>query len=179
LSFWDTNKRAPTDDELSQNLGLEVDKVQQALVDSSRTMLSLDSLMEMDNDSDSSLYDMLPDEQQGNPSDLVDEEDLKTRLIKAMKQLPEREQLLLSLYYFEELTLKEIGAVFGISESRVCQLHARCMLSLKAMLNQTEGSASQNANLAGNVSGTEKGSSSSARRGYSETNQSGSTHRQT
>jgi RNA polymerase sigma factor for flagellar operon FliA len=179
LSFWDTNKRAPTDDELSQNLGLEVDKVQQALVDSSRTMLSLDSLMEMDNDSDSSLYDMLPDEQQGHPSDLVDEEDLKTRLIKAMKQLPEREQLLLSLYYFEELTLKEIGAVFGISESRVCQLHARCMLSLKAMLNQTEGSASQNANLAGNVSGTEKGSSSSARRGYSETNQSGSTHRQT
>jgi RNA polymerase sigma factor for flagellar operon FliA len=52
----------------------------------------------------------------------------------SIKSLPEREQLVLSLYYTEELTFKEIGKVLEITESRVCQLHARAIISLKAMM---------------------------------------------
>jgi RNA polymerase sigma factor for flagellar operon FliA len=55
---------------------------------------------------------------QADPSEILDEEELKIRLISALKALPEREQLVLSLYYYEDLTLKEIGAVLEISESR-------------------------------------------------------------
>jgi len=138
MVFWEGNQRAPTDEELAQNLEMDVEKVQQALVDSSRTMLSLDTYMESDGDSEASLYDLLPDDQQMDPSEMVDEQDLKTRLVSALQALPEREQYLLSLYYFEELTLKEIGVVLGISESRVCQLHARAMLNLKAILSPVE-----------------------------------------
>lgn len=53
---------------------------------------------------------------------------------KAIGQLPEREQLVLSLYYEQELNLKEIGAVLGVSESRVCQIHGQAMLRLRGRL---------------------------------------------
>ena len=59
---------------------------------------------------------------------------LHAGLAELIKALPEREQLILSLYYYEELTLKEIGKVLDLSESRVCQLHARAMLSLRGQL---------------------------------------------
>ena len=101
-------------------------------------MLSLDSIVENEGDSEGSLYEMLADENQEDPSETMDEKDLKSRLVLALKDLPEREQYMLSLYYFEDLTLKEIGSVLGISESRVCQLHSRAMLSLKANLVHSE-----------------------------------------
>ncbi|MBD3894436.1 RNA polymerase sigma factor FliA [Halomonas sp. ML-15] len=64
---------------------------------------------------------------------LVDGEQ-RQRLVEAIEQLPEREKLLLGLYYQEELNLKEIGAVLGVSESRVCQLHSQAVTRLKARL---------------------------------------------
>jgi RNA polymerase sigma factor FliA len=142
-NFWETNQRAPTDGELASKLELDVDQVQQALVDSSRVMLSLDSGVETDGDTDGSLYDLLADENQEDPSSMTDKRDLKARLIQALKELPEREQYMLSLYYFEDLTLKEIGEVLGVSESRVCQLHARAMLSLKSQLTPSEAENDQ------------------------------------
>jgi RNA polymerase sigma factor for flagellar operon FliA len=57
-------------------------------------------------------------------------------LAKAIEELPEREKMVISLYYFEELTLKEIGMVLGISESRVSQLHTRALLKLKNKLSR-------------------------------------------
>lgn len=68
------------------------------------------------------------------PEQQVIEKDLKERLKEALVQLPERERLLLSLYYYEELTLKEIGEVMGISESRVSQIHSRALLRLRKIL---------------------------------------------
>jgi len=55
--------------------------------------------------------------------------------VEAIKALPEREQLVLSLYYFDELTFKEIGKTLEISESRVCQIHGRAVISLQSLLN--------------------------------------------
>jgi RNA polymerase sigma factor FliA len=129
-------QRQPTDAELAEHLGMDLAKVQQALVDSSRVLISLDSVLDVDDDSETSLYETLADDNQTDPSDVVDQIDMKERLVEALKQLPEREQTVLSLYYYEELTLKEIGEVLGVSESRACQLHARAVLSLQSILSR-------------------------------------------
>ncbi len=128
------NQRPPTDAELAEYLGLDIAKVQQSLVDSSRVLVSLDAVVEVDEESESSLYDTLADDNQQDPSDIVDQRDIQERMVLALKSLPEREQTVLSLYYYEELTLKEIGEVLGVSESRACQLHARAVLSLQSIL---------------------------------------------
>jgi RNA polymerase sigma factor for flagellar operon FliA len=86
------------------------------------------------------MHEWLMDEQQENPSEVYEEKDLQTRLIEAIKALPEREQLVLSLYYFEELTFKEIGKTLDISESRVCQIHGRAVISLQSLMNGEQSS---------------------------------------
>ncbi|MCL4559594.1 MAG: FliA/WhiG family RNA polymerase sigma factor [Chloroflexi bacterium] len=134
-------RQSPTDDEIAASLGMDLAQVQQAMTDSSRIFLSLDTLTESDSEEDQDYYEVLADENQTDPSEVVTEIDLKNRLVLALQELPEREQMVLTLYYYEELTLKEIGSVLGISESRVCQLHGRAVLMLKAILEQDEAAA--------------------------------------
>lgn len=69
-----------------------------------------------------------------SPFDALVSGDQRQRLVAAIEQLPEREKLLLGLYYQEELNLKEIGAVLGVSESRVCQLHSQAVARLRVKL---------------------------------------------
>ncbi len=99
-------------------------------------IVSLDAVVDYDEENDASLYETIPDENQVDPSDSVGEKDLISKLTDMLKLLPEREQTVLSLYYYEELTLKEIGTVLGVSESRACQLHARAVMTLQALLTQ-------------------------------------------
>jgi RNA polymerase sigma factor for flagellar operon FliA len=104
-------------------------------MDAERVIVSLDSVTGQNEDGgeETSLHDLLPDQKvENNPVETLDERELKGELIKAIKTLPDRQQLLLSLYYYEELTLKEIGQVLGITESRACQLHARAILDLRS-----------------------------------------------
>jgi RNA polymerase sigma factor FliA len=137
-SLWEKNQQEPSTGEIASLLKIEKTEVEQGLVDSSRLFVSLDGMMEIGSEEDLSLHDILPDEKQANPSDVTQENELKAELVTAIKNLPERERLVLSLYYYEELTLKEIGHVMGITESRICQLHARAILNLKAMMNHVE-----------------------------------------
>lgn len=124
----------PNEAEISEYLGINLDKVHQGLLDSNKVIVSLDALMNADDEIENSLYDTLADETQVDPADIVTEEDIKTRMVGAIKKLSERDQLVLSLYYFEELTLKEIGKVLEVSESRACQIHAQAIMSLQALL---------------------------------------------
>jgi RNA polymerase sigma factor for flagellar operon FliA len=134
--LWGQFQRAPTDEELAAHLNLDLGKLRQALVEADHIILSLDA----DNDADSeeiSLHELLADEEHqenADPGETWAGKDLRASLAEMIKLLPEREQLILSLYYYEDLTLKEIGKVLDLSESRVCQLHARAMLSLRAQL---------------------------------------------
>jgi len=126
--------RAPTEEEIADHLGISLGDVQQALTHASHIVVSLDSFIPwLQEDSNQTSDDYLPDESQQEPAQLYREKSLKRWLKSAIQDLKEREQLILSLYYYEELTMREIGEVLGISESRVCQLHARLVMTLKAV----------------------------------------------
>ena len=127
--------RLPTDEELASHLGMDMDTLQQALMDSSHTVVSLDEdKSEETEDGGTSLYEKITDEAQGDPSVDFEQFDTQQHVVVALKKLTEREQMVLSLYYYDELTFKEIGKTLDISESRVCQIHGRAVLNLKSVM---------------------------------------------
>ncbi len=133
-SFWEKHHRSPTDEELAAELQWDEEGLRRASMDSSHVLLSLDTVVTSDGDETISLHEILADEEQENPDALIESEELKQTLVQIIQSLPEREQLVLSLYYYEQLTFKEIGMVLDVSESRVCQLHAKAILSLRSKL---------------------------------------------
>ncbi len=127
--------RLPTDEEVANYLSIDASDLQQIQMDSSRVIISLDEETDAGlDDGGGSMHEWLTDEKQENPQSLFEEKDLRESLANAIKSLSDREQLVLSLYYFEELTFKEIGKTLDISESRVCQIHGRAVIGLKALL---------------------------------------------
>ena len=137
-TLWSENQREPTDEELATHLGTTVEEVKQGLADSNRVLMSLDTMMDGDKSEEGSLHEYLRDENQTNPAEIMEEGSLIGEMAEAIQKLPEREKMILSLYYNDELTFKEIGKVLDITESRVCQLHARAILNLKAMMNDEQ-----------------------------------------
>ena len=71
-----------------------------------------------------------------DPGSETEQGELRTAMAAAIGNLPERERLVMSLYYDEELNLKEIGAVLGVSESRVCQIHGQALVRLRARMRE-------------------------------------------
>ena len=132
--LWIELGREPTEEELAAHLGIGIEQVEKGLYDSNLVIVSLDATVEIDQEGDGSLHERLVDDKQVDPSDTFEDGDLKKQLIAGIRMLSEREQLILSMYYYDELTFKEIGKVLGITESRVCQLHARAVLNLKAVV---------------------------------------------
>jgi RNA polymerase sigma factor FliA len=132
--FWLKNQRAPSDTEIAQLMNIDVDQVQKALVDSSRVIVSLDATRESEDEEEQSLHEIVPDEAQPDPSEIVFQEETMAHLTTAIQGLEQREQLVLTLYYYEKLTFKEIGQVLELTESRVCQLHARAITLLRTSL---------------------------------------------
>jgi RNA polymerase sigma factor FliA len=130
-------QRAPSDDEMANELEITVDEFQEQLVQiSNSTIVALDELWNVsDSSGDSvSLLDTLPDRGAPDPQQLVDESELRDRIADAIAALPEREKLVVALYYYENLTLREIGEVLGVTESRVSQLHTKAVLRLRSKL---------------------------------------------
>ena len=82
-----------------------------------------------------------PFEKNSDPARQIESDEFKEEIIEAIKSLPERETLVLSLYYDEELNLKEIGEVIGVSESRVCQIHSQALVRLRARVHERMGLA--------------------------------------
>ncbi len=134
--FWNSQQREPTDEEIAQRLNLDIEAVRDGLDDSRKTFISLDTFYEQtDNrEGEGDAYEEIKDENQPDPAEVFSDGDLKEQMMQAIRQLPEREQQLLSLYYIEEFTYKEIGKALGISESRVCQIHSRAIISIKALM---------------------------------------------
>ncbi len=132
-------QRAPTEEELAAELELSIEDFRDALLEIANTSISaLDELWSSsDSSGDSiSLLDTLRDPGAVDPEHIVDQNELRDRVAEAVDRLPEREKLVIALYYYENLTLREIGEVLRVSESRVSQLHTKAVLGLRATFSQ-------------------------------------------
>ena len=130
-------QRAPTDEEIADELGIELEEFQESLIQiSNSTIAALDELWTVSDSSGDqvSLLDTIQDPGSPDPAKVVDATDLKDRVADAIARLPEREKLVIALYYYENLTLREIGEVLGVTESRVSQLHTKAVLRLRSKL---------------------------------------------
>jgi len=130
-------RHAPTDEEMAAELGISPRDFQDALLQiSGSTIVALDELWSgSDSTGDQfSLLDTIPDDRAPDPHLLVDQSELRDRIADAIAALPEREKLVIALYYYENLTLREIGEVIGVTESRVSQLHTKAVLRLRSKL---------------------------------------------
>jgi RNA polymerase sigma factor for flagellar operon FliA len=124
--------RDATDREVAEELGISVEEYHSMAQDSLATRLfSVDELRSVDEHLEQAGDES---EQQNEPLAEIQDESLREHLAKAIATLPEREQLVLSLYYDEGLNLKEIGAVLGVTESRVSQIHSQAAHRLRARL---------------------------------------------
>ena len=128
--------RAPTDEEIAAKIGISTEELEESLTDISRSSIAaLDELWSGSGEGDQvSLLDTIEDTSGPRPAEALDETELREALADAIARLPEREKLVVTLYYYEELTLREIGEVLGVTESRVSQLHTKAVLRLKARL---------------------------------------------
>lgn len=126
--------RMPTSKEVADALDMEVEKVVQILSED----VTVSSIYDKQGSSDDSLevIDTIRDEHRQTPYEAAEEKNVKQELENALKRLPERERNIMVLYYQENMTLKEIGQMLGMSESRVCQLHAQSIVKLKNILNE-------------------------------------------
>ena len=126
--------RMPTTTEVAHYLDMEPEKISQLLSEDT----TITSLYDKRGNSDDSveIIDTIQDENKLNPQEKAEEQNVKQELEKALKRLPERERIIMVLYYQENMTLKEIGATINMSESRVCQLHAQAIMKLKNILSE-------------------------------------------
>jgi RNA polymerase sigma factor FliA len=132
-------QRAPTDEEMAHELEMSVTDFQDALLQiSNSTIAALDELWTVSDASGDqvSLLDTLQDPGAPDPAQVIDATDLKDRIADAIARLPEREKLVVALYYYENLTLREIGEVLGVTESRVSQLHTKAVLRLRGRMSE-------------------------------------------
>lgn len=128
--------RSPIESELAESLGMSLDEYQRLLQDArGHQLVYLEDLGDDNSDSDSDEYlerHLVSD--QPNPLEALLDEDMRDTLMRAIEGLPEREKLMMALYYDEELNLREIGEVLGVTESRVCQLHTQAIARLRAQV---------------------------------------------
>lgn len=134
--------RVATDDELAEALHVSVEDLNSMYSElSSTTFLSLDEVWENeDGNKKVSRMQSIEDTLSCNQVDLLQKKESKELIAKAIKELPEKEAMVMVLYYFENLTLREIGQVLNVTESRVCQIHTKVIIRLRAILKKmTDG----------------------------------------
>lgn len=129
--------RAPKDEEIADHLKISVEDLHE-LVNEVRpvSVVSIDEAPTFSSVDKKSILHILDGCKFNNPQNQLDVKFLKDIITKAIEELPERQRLVLSLYYYEDLNLKEIGRVLRVTESRVSQLHAQAIVRLRAKLNQ-------------------------------------------
>jgi len=133
--------RTPHDDDLARGLKISVDELNNIYSElSSTTFLSLDEVWQNDEGNKPiSRLQTIEDSVHTNQFQSVHQNEVKELLASAIDELPEREKLVVVLYYYENLTLREIGEVLNVSESRVCQIHTKVVLRLRGHLMKKTG----------------------------------------
>jgi RNA polymerase sigma factor for flagellar operon FliA len=135
--------RPATDEEIARELGIPVGELDGLLSEVSlATIMSLDADPNGDDEQQSGMGDYLPDPRSDDVERSIAEQEMRELIAHRLAELPEKEQLVLVLYYYEELTLKEIGEILDVTESRVCQIHTKAILRLKGKIDRHEGKTS-------------------------------------
>lgn len=131
--------RAASDAEVAQELGISQEDLSVLLREvAGTTIISLDDFLpgEDGEDKRKRIIDMLEDQNGSNAVELIEFAEVKDLLAKSISRLPEKERIVTCLYYYEGLTLKEIGATLNLSESRISQLHTKAILRLRGSLSK-------------------------------------------
>ena len=128
--------RSPEDEEVAKEMGISLDQFHDTLNETkSIPVFSLEDLgIAKESGEQQSLLDCLAGKADADPQTQIRLIELKEIIAKAIDALPEKERLMVSLYYYEELTMKEIGAVLEITESRVSQIHSKAVYRLRTKL---------------------------------------------
>ena len=128
-----TLKRSPTEAELAAELDMTDAQLQAVLGQLSLTGVAALDEMLGDRGDATTLGDTIPDSGD-SPGALLERSELRSQLAEAIERMPDREKTVLTLYYFENLTLSQIGEVLGVTESRVSQIHTKSVLALRSRL---------------------------------------------
>jgi len=125
-----------SDEEVAEELDISVEEFHDMLqAAAGQTIMSVEDLGGVDKDGERrDIMEVLAGTKETDPETLARVEEIKGIIAKAIDMLPEKERLVVSLYYYEELTMKEIGEVLGITESRISQIHTKCVFRLRAKL---------------------------------------------
>jgi RNA polymerase sigma factor for flagellar operon FliA len=133
-------KRSPEDKEVAAELGITQAELDHTLSQVSFTgLVALDELVgrgQGDGDGGTTVGDTVPDSSH-DPVEAFEVDEMKHLLADMINRMPDRERLVLTLYYYEALTLAEIGEILGVTESRVCQIHTKAILQLRSRLVET------------------------------------------
>jgi RNA polymerase sigma factor FliA len=128
--------RSPNEQEIAKEMGLDLRELQQLLTEIDGLEVGSLHLESPWDGKDEDLCDYLPNAPEDTPFFRCMRSEMKALLARAVGELPEKEQQVLALYYFEELTMKEVGAVLGIGESRVSQIHSLAVVRLRAKMEE-------------------------------------------
>lgn len=133
--------RTPTDEEMADRLGMDVERWRQTMIDLRN--VGMISASTRSNDQEDLPAPEFPAKPESQPDSMCEREQMRTVLGSAMKTLPQRYQMVVSLYYTNEMTMKEIGGVLGINESRVSQIHKSALEKMATALHSTGIHSSQ------------------------------------
>jgi RNA polymerase sigma factor for flagellar operon FliA len=131
--------REPDDAEIARSMKISMKEYHKiAQYAASSDSLRLEDFKYNDSDSDLNISECIADPKAKTPLKELEEKDMREKLAEIIDTLPEKERLVLTLYYWEELTMQEIGKILNITESRVCQIHSQALKKLKAKLKDLE-----------------------------------------
>ncbi|MCA3151519.1 MAG: RNA polymerase sigma factor FliA [Rhodocyclaceae bacterium] len=126
--------RQPNETELADEMNVPLSDYQHMLSDARGSqLLHYEDFQESD---DNDFFDFFLADNQSNPLAIIEDKGFRQMLVNAISNLPEREKLVMGLYYEKELNLKEIGQVLGVSESRICQLHSQAVARLRTRMKE-------------------------------------------
>jgi len=131
--------RAATNEEVAEELGIDIASLNSMLAEVSRlTLLSLDEFILQDEEGDVTLAERLEDKNSCNPAEVIELTELRDTLTRGIDSLNEQERLVITLYYYEGLTLRESSEVLGLSESRVSQIRIKAILKLRESMSDLQ-----------------------------------------
>ncbi|MEO2107770.1 MAG: sigma-70 family RNA polymerase sigma factor, partial [Actinomycetota bacterium] len=127
--------RTPTEEELAEELDMSVADLRQVLTQVSLTSIAaLDESIQGEEGDRQSLVDTLADDAAPDPQAALEDAEIRRLLAETINRMTDREKTVIVLYYFEGMTLSQIGEVLGVTESRVCQMHTKAVLGLRTRM---------------------------------------------